>query len=152
MNSLGTQPSWNRNFRNARNSERIPVCPRTGGRIIQFVDMQTFHTDSRQESRHYPRKVVAVPARLLLSDFSPNEVAAVDISEAGVGIIAASALQEGASCVVALDLDADGGPRRINAWGEIVYSTQIGPGRFRSGIRFTDMDSYSRLCISKLPL
>ena len=59
-----------------------------------------------------------------------------------------SAIAEGP---VLLDLHADGGPRRINAWGEVVYSTQLASGRFRSGIRFTDMDSYSRLCIRKLP-
>ena len=148
MDTFRAQPFRSRNFRNARNSEKIAVCPHPSGRIVPFVDMQTPHT----ELRHYPRRAVTVPARLLLSDSSPNEVATVDISEAGVGIVAASAFQEGANCVVALDLQDDDGQRRINAWGEVVYSTQIGPNRFRSGIRFTDMDSYSRLCIRKLPL
>lgn len=67
-----------------------------------------------------------------------------------MGIIAVAALNAGSSCVVALDLHADNGRRRINAWGEVVYTQQLGPNRYRSGIRFTDMDSFSRLCIRKL--
>lgn len=122
------------------------VRPRSGGRLTSFVDMQT-HS---REARRFPRKAVVVPARLLLSGAQPEEVATVDISESGVGIIAIAALNAGSSCVVALDLNADDGRRRINAWGEVVYSTQIGPDRYRSGIRFTDMDTYSRLCIRKL--
>lgn len=114
--------------------------------FYSVVHMQT-HS---HEARRFPRKAVVVPARLLLSDAHPEEVATVDISESGVGIIAIAALNAGTSCVVALDLHADNGRRRINAWGEVVYSRQIGPGRYRSGIRFTDMDSYSRLCIRKL--
>lgn len=120
--------------------------PRSAGRFTPLVDMQT-HS---HEARRFSRKAVVVPARLLLSDAQPEEVATVDISEAGVGILAMSALEAGANCVVALDLQADGVRRRINAWGEVVYSTRVAPDRYRSGIRFTDMDSYSRLCIRKL--
>ena len=124
----------------------MSICPTPCGGTSQFVDMPT----PPNETRRFPRKAVAVPARLLLGDAEPNEVATVDISEAGVGIIAVAALQAGSSCVVSLDVHADNGRRRINAWGEVVYSQQIAPGRYRSGIRFTDMDSFSRLCIRKL--
>lgn len=135
-----------KNFRDARNSEKIAVRPHSGGRVIPFVIMPK----SSNEARRFPRKPVAVPARLLLSGAEANDVSTVDISEAGVGIIAVAALNAGSSCVVALDLHADNGRRRINAWGEVVYTQQIGPNRYRSGIRFTDMDSFSRLCIRKL--
>lgn len=120
--------------------------PHFRGCIAQFVDMPA----PSNEIRRFPRKAVAVPARLLLGDAEPDDVATVDISEAGVGIIAVAALKAGTSCVVSLDVQADDGRRRINAWGEVVYSHQIAPDRYRSGIRFTDMDSFSRLCIRKL--
>jgi hypothetical protein len=135
-----------KNFRSARISEKIEVRPHSGGRVIPLVTMPKHSI----EARRFTRKAVAVPARLLLSGAEENDVSTVDISESGVGIIAAAALNAGSSCVVALDLHADNGRRRINAWGEIVYTKQVGPDRYRSGIRFTDMDSYSRLCIRKL--
>lgn len=103
-----------------------------------------------KESRRFARKALAQPARLLLSGSRPDEVSTLDISEGGVGLIAVAALEAGTSCVVALDLHVDNDRRRINAWGEVVYSTRVGPGRYRTGIRFTDMDSYSSLCIRKL--
>ena len=84
-----------RNFRDARNSEKMSICPTPCGGTSQFVDMPT----PPNETRRFPRKAVAVPARLLLGDAEPNEVATVDISEAGVGIIAVAALQAGSSCM-----------------------------------------------------
>lgn len=82
----------------------------------------------------------------ILIDVGPDlfECRSIDVSPQGLGVIGQTALAPDAKCMVSFDLRCRGEQKRINACGRVVASTPVQVGQYRTGIRFTDMDSSSR--------
>ena len=70
----------------------------------------------------------------------------MDVSEGGIGVRMTEALRAGTNCMVSFDLVDNDIPRRVNAWGKIVYSN-VHVQAVRAGIQFVDMDGYSKLLL-----
>jgi hypothetical protein len=103
-----------------------------------------------KDRREFRRTEVRERARLLLPGASECDCAAVDVSEAGIGVITTRSLLQGDACMIAFDIDGVVGRKRINAWGTVIYSYREADSRFRSGIRLVDMDAYSKLLLRNL--
>lgn len=88
---------------------------------------------------------------LLVAGGISINVTVSDISELGLGVFAPAALEDGLECVLALALPGTASPRRLNAWGKVIYSIPM-QGRYRIGISLVDMDSRSLDCIRCLAL
>ncbi len=84
----------------------------------------------------------------MYSGIKHHDCAVVDLSEGGAALHMSAPLQDGTHCVIAFDVDAYNRKKRINVWGEVVYTRETGIEQaFRVGVRFTDMDQYSALLI-----
>lgn len=99
------------------------------------------------ESRTERRRPFALDAKVLLEDVGPYPVSTVNVSHNGLCIISQRPLVIGRNYAIAVTVPDS--PRRINAWGTVVYCDFESDG-FYSGIRFQDMDAYSKACITDL--
>lgn len=75
----------------------------------------------------------------------------MDVSEGGIGVRMSEVLPSETNCMVSFDLVEDDIPRRVNAWGKVVYSSETVQA-VRVGIQFVDMDSYSKLLLRRVPI
>ena len=103
------------------------------------------------DRRRHLRTAYQGSARLLVAPASEYSCTIMDVSEGGIGVRMSEALPSETNCMVSFDLVDDDIPRRVNAWGKIVYSNDRVQA-VRVGIQFVDMDSYSKLLLSTVPI
>ena len=94
------------------------------------------------DNRRFIRSEFHVSAKLLLAPTTVTPCRILDISEGGVAIAISSPLPPGTKCMFSFDYEDDGTPRRVNAWGQVIYSHNCGEV-IRTGIQLLDTDSYS---------
>ncbi|WP_084199242.1 PilZ domain-containing protein [Noviherbaspirillum autotrophicum] len=102
----------------------------------------------QRDVRKHPRRHLNEGGRIMYSGTEHHDCAVVDLSEGGAALYMSAPLRDGTRCVIAFDVDAYNRKKRINVWGEVVYTRGAGVAQgFRVGVRFTDMDPYSALLI-----
>jgi len=99
------------------------------------------------EQRTYVRRHVAFDTKVLLDDVGPYSVTTVNVSRNGLGLFTHRPLEVGRNYAIAISVPDS--PRRINAWSTVVYCDRTAKG-FHVGVRFLDMDAYSKECIEAL--
>lgn len=99
------------------------------------------------EERAYQRRQFSFDAKVLMDDVGPYSVMTVIMSRSGLSILSRRSLDIGRNYAIAIDVPDS--PRRINAWGTVVYCDST-PDGFHTGVRFLDMDAYSSACIDDL--
>jgi len=99
------------------------------------------------EQRTYARRHFSFDAKVLMDDIGPYSVITVDVSRHGLGLLSQRPLDIGRNYAIAIAVPDS--PRRINAWGTVVYCDGT-PDGFQAGVLFLDMDAYSRSCIDDL--
>ncbi len=82
-----------------------------------------------------------------MDDVGPYSVITVNVSLHGLGLFSQRRLVIGRNYAIAIEVPDS--PRRINAWGTVVYCDPTEAG-FNAGVRFLDMDAYSKACIDDL--
>lgn len=99
------------------------------------------------EQRLCLRRPFTFDAKVLMDDVGPYSVVTVDISRDGLRLFSQRPLGIGRNYAIAIAVPDS--PRRINAWGTVVYCNND-PDGFHAGLRFLDMDSYSKAGIDDL--
>lgn len=99
------------------------------------------------EQRRQLRRPFVFDAKVLMDDVGPYSVITVNVSRHGLCLFSHRPLAIGRNYAIAIAVPDS--PRRINAWGIVVYCTST-PDGFRAGVRFLDMDAYSKACIDDL--
>lgn len=74
-------------------------------------------------------------------------VITLDVSLHGLGLFCRRPFEIGRNYAIAIDVPES--LRRINAWGTVVYCDPTAEG-INAGVRFLDMDAYSKACIEDL--
>lgn len=105
------------------------------------------YDSSATVQRAHLRHPFGFDAKVLLDDIGPYLVSTVNLSQDGVCLVSQRALAIGRNYAIAITVPNSS--RRINAWGTVVYC-DVEPDAFYAGIRFVDMDAYSRTCITDL--
>lgn len=111
--------------------------------------MPTENKNGPIDGRRFVRTDFRAPARLLLAPAMVTSCEILDIADGGLGIASSTQLPLGTRCMVSFDCQCNGKPKRLNAWGQIIYSNKCEQG-FRTGVQLLDMDSYSRLLLQKI--
>ncbi|WP_194727060.1 PilZ domain-containing protein [Noviherbaspirillum malthae] len=93
------------------------------------------------------RRHFSFDTKVLMDDIGPYSVITVNVSRHGLGLLSHRLLDIGRNYAIAIAVPDS--PRRINAWGTVVYCDST-PDGFQAGVRFLDMDAYSRACIDDL--
>lgn len=99
------------------------------------------------ERRGELRRPFAFDAKVLLDDVGPHSVITANVSLHGLSLFSHRPLGIGKNYAIAITVPDN--PRRINAWGTVVYCNRTAEG-FQTGIQFLDMDAYSTACIEDL--
>lgn len=103
----------------------------------------------QHDKRQAPRRRLNEAGRIMYSDAANIQCSVVDVSEGGAALLMSSPVEDGTPCVIAFDVDAYNRRKRINVWGQVIYTQKADVDRmFRVGVRFTDIDPYSALLIS----
>jgi hypothetical protein len=99
------------------------------------------------EERAYQRREFSFDAKVLMDDVGPYSVMTLNVSRHGLGLLSQRPLDVGRNYAIAIAVPDS--PRRINAWGTVIYCDSTSEG-FYAGVRFLDMDAYSSDCIDDL--
>lgn len=102
---------------------------------------------SATEQRSHRRRYCSFEAKVLMDDVGPCSVITLDVSLHGLGLFSHRPLKIGRNYAIAIEVPDS--PRRINAWGTVVYCDPTAEG-FNAGVQFLDMDAYSKACIEDL--
>ncbi|MEC4722852.1 PilZ domain-containing protein [Noviherbaspirillum sp. CPCC 100848] len=105
------------------------------------------HSFSAFKRRLHRRQYCSFDAKVLMDDVGPYSVITLDVSLHGLGLFSHRPLVIGRNYAIAIEVPDS--PRRINAWGTVVYCDPTEEG-FSAGVRFLDMDAYSKACIEDL--
>lgn len=111
--------------------------------------MPTKNKNRPIDERRFVRTGFRAAARLLLAPAAVTPCEILDVSDGGLGIASSTQLPLSARCMVSFDYQYNGKPKRLNAWGQIIYSNKCEQG-FRTGVQLLDMDSYSQLLLQKI--
>lgn len=99
------------------------------------------------EQRRQPRRPFVFQTKVLMDDVGPCSVVSVNVSRHGLRLFSHRPLGIDRNYAVAIAVPNS--PRRINAWCTVVYCNSTREG-FHAGVRFLDMDVYSKACIEDL--
>jgi hypothetical protein len=99
------------------------------------------------DHRTLPRRDVAFDAKVLIDDIGPYAVSTVNVSQHGLCLFSHRPLGIGRNYAIAVAVPDK--TRRINAWATVIYCDSTADG-FHAGVRFLDMDAYSKACIEDL--
>lgn len=106
--------------------------------------------DEEHDQRRCVRISLSEPARLLVGNDDERECTVIDVSLAGVALNLGHSLPAGTHCMTSFDITVFGTRRRVNAFGEFVYTKPLSSSTYRSGVKFLDMDGYSLLLLREL--
>lgn len=102
------------------------------------------------ERRLYLRIALSTAARLLVDNGEEHACEIVDLSLTGAALRLPYPLAPATRCMVSFDVDFQEKPRRINALGAVVYMRILKDDKHLVGIKFIDMDGYSKFLLKEL--
>lgn len=98
---------------------------------------------STYKRRVGPRRALRSALVLMLPGNKLLKGEAWDLGEDGVGLVCSKPVSPGTACRVTLDLPYEGQSITVKAAVKIVYSSYLGPERFKLGAVFSQLDEES---------
>ena len=70
-----------------------------------------------------------------------------DLGTDGASLLSARPIPQGSVLELRLELPGTGAPSSVTATARVVYSSYLGPGEFKIGLMFTQLDAASKAAI-----
>jgi hypothetical protein len=93
------------------------------------------------------RTALRSPATVVLAGGVSREVRMWDLATDGASLLSARPIPQGSVLELRLDLAGAGTTTSVAAAARVVYSSYLGPGEFKIGLVFTQLDAASTAAI-----